>query len=212
MVLELSAEGKARREKLLPVAVSPAGAARALSRRAAPPGTAFPLPELLRLPPAWRIRVESGWWGCRLGAGCTAAASFFGWNFFKISFARSCATSVPKSSSSPGPAQGSISSSDIFSSRHLGPSEGEKNSCSAQTFLPLRQRGFIQNLHPRAEMGMVPFPHQGEQFDVRKGILKLKNRGGKKLHQDFIATFTPWMSLYLAGTGTRAAGRGASRA
>ncbi|XP_038008447.1 uncharacterized protein LOC119707477 isoform X2 [Motacilla alba alba] len=39
--------------------------------------------------------------------------------------ARPAATSIPKSPSSPRPAQGSISSSDISSSRQLGPYEGD---------------------------------------------------------------------------------------
>lgn len=58
-------------------------------------------------------------------------------------------------------------------------------------------------------MGRVPFPHEGEQFHVRGGIFKFKNRGEKKTH-NFMATFTPWISLYLGGAGT--AGRGAGRA
>lgn len=68
-----------------------------------------------------------GCWGCNLRAACAAAASFFAWIFFFliiISLARPAATSIPKSPSSARPAQGSISSSDISSSRHLGPCEG----------------------------------------------------------------------------------------
>lgn len=52
-----------QRVNLLPVAGMAAGPwglpGRALPHRPAPLGTpAFPLPELLQLPPAWRIRVE----------------------------------------------------------------------------------------------------------------------------------------------------------
>lgn len=60
--------------ELLPMAGMP------ISRRAAPLGTQFPVPEQPRLPPVWRTRVESGLWGCSLREGCTAAA-FFPWGF-----------------------------------------------------------------------------------------------------------------------------------
>lgn len=58
--------------------------------------------------------------------------------------------------------------------------DGEKKSCSAQSFPPLKQRGFKPNPHPQVEMGRVPFPHEREQFDVRGGIFKFKKIGGKK--------------------------------
>lgn len=119
---ELSAQGKAAPRA--GVAVCP----RALSRCPAPLGTGVPVPERLQLPPVWRIRVEGAGGAAAFGLPAQplppSSRGFIFIIIIIISLARPAATSIPKSPSSARPAQGSISSSDISSSRHLGPCEG----------------------------------------------------------------------------------------
>lgn len=129
------------------------------------PRDRFPLPERLQLPPACRTRVESGWWGCSLRAGCAAAASFFGWIFLKKFLLPDPPPPLsPKAPPRPGRLRGASAQVTFPAAVTLGhprvTEEGEKKSCSAQTFPPLKQRGFNPNTQSQAEMGRVPYPHE----------------------------------------------------
>lgn len=165
---ELSAQGKAAPRA--GVAVCP----RALSRCPAPLGTGVPVPERLQLPPVWRMRVEGAAGAATFGLPAQPLPpSSRGFIFFLLLLLFLWPDPPPPLSLKAPPRPGQLRGASAqvtfpaavtLGHAKVGEEEGDKNSCSnsAQTFLPLKQRGFKQTPHPQTENGKRPVsPRRG---------------------------------------------------